>query len=537
MKKNNHSRILVFVTLFFVLALGTVLRFEKLTTIPPGLTSDEIANGYDAFTIMSTGRDHYGAKLPLAHIKSLGDYKLPLAIYMDVPFQKLLGPSILAIRFPSALFSSLTIFCVFLLGMMFFSSSIGLIAAALFAISPWDIFHAHLALETNPALFLSCLSLLFLMGSLKRKPLVIFALLSGILACYTHHNFWFLLPPLFITFFTIHKKEFATFPKKIIGTCIAILVVAVIPFILEGVGSTAARVNQSFFTPTNLHFLIQEAQKQCYNSVFVTRLTIVSYVISRTISHIFGQYSNAFSFITWYNPSRFDLIDVLPTHGLFYVVELPLFIIGFIRLLGLQNKKSAFLLTWLIIYPLPLILTGNLSAARMFHLLPLPQIIEAIGIIWLVRINKLYGVIVAIVLIFGLSSFLSNMWYEYPKEFSAYTEYGPLQVIGYLKSHSEKNVHMYIEETILDNNPLYYYYFFSLLPNEITRNSASKIKARIGTTSIVERGYKPPSEPHTYFISLPEDIPPYYKVQEYIFLKDGTTAYASVSLPSGTLGF
>ena len=52
---------------------------------PPCLNADEAAFAYNAYSLAKTGKDEYGASLPL-RLKSFGDYKMPLYSYLSVPF-------------------------------------------------------------------------------------------------------------------------------------------------------------------------------------------------------------------------------------------------------------------------------------------------------------------------------------------------------------------------------------------------------------------------------------------------------------------
>ncbi len=44
---------------------GGVMRFTMLSETPPGFFCDEASTGYDAYSILQTGRDQHGEKLPL----------------------------------------------------------------------------------------------------------------------------------------------------------------------------------------------------------------------------------------------------------------------------------------------------------------------------------------------------------------------------------------------------------------------------------------------------------------------------------------
>ena len=67
-----------------ILVLAAALRLVNLSSVPPHLTQDEASLGYNAYSILKTGKDEYGQLLPVV-FKSFGDYKPGLYIYLTVP--------------------------------------------------------------------------------------------------------------------------------------------------------------------------------------------------------------------------------------------------------------------------------------------------------------------------------------------------------------------------------------------------------------------------------------------------------------------
>ena len=64
-----------------IIALAFMLRFWGLDHNPPSLNWDEVSHGYNAFSILKTGRDEWGAWFP-SIFRAFGDYKLPVYIYL-----------------------------------------------------------------------------------------------------------------------------------------------------------------------------------------------------------------------------------------------------------------------------------------------------------------------------------------------------------------------------------------------------------------------------------------------------------------------
>jgi len=79
-----------------------------MTDSPAGLYIDETSIGYNAYSIVETGRDEHGRFMPL-FFEAFGEYKLPIYIYSVVLAQLILGPSDLSVRLPSVIFGVLTI--------------------------------------------------------------------------------------------------------------------------------------------------------------------------------------------------------------------------------------------------------------------------------------------------------------------------------------------------------------------------------------------------------------------------------------------
>src|SRR5438477_13015460 len=100
--------IIAFILIIF---LGFSLRFYKLGEVPVGFHRDEAFFGYNAYSILKTGREMAGNVLPL-HLQSLL-YSPAGYSYASIPFIFLFGLNEFAVRFAGALFGSLTIIIVY----------------------------------------------------------------------------------------------------------------------------------------------------------------------------------------------------------------------------------------------------------------------------------------------------------------------------------------------------------------------------------------------------------------------------------------
>jgi len=169
--------------LFFILFLALLLRLWKLGGIPPHLTPDEASLGYNAYSILKTGRDEYGELLPII-FKSFGDFKPGLYVYLTVPFVAIFGLTESAVRLPSSLAGVAAVWLIYLFvnklfekqkkfSIFNFQFSIGEIAAFLLAISPWHIHFSRGAWEANVSLTLSLAGIYLFLRSFKSAKFLI----------------------------------------------------------------------------------------------------------------------------------------------------------------------------------------------------------------------------------------------------------------------------------------------------------------------------------------------------------------------------
>src|SRR3972149_10523981 len=93
------------IILIAITFLGLILRAYKLTTSPAGLYIDETSIGYNAYSLITTGRDEHGKFMPL-FFEAFGEYKLPVYIYLVALVQSVIGPSDLSVRIPSLVFGT-----------------------------------------------------------------------------------------------------------------------------------------------------------------------------------------------------------------------------------------------------------------------------------------------------------------------------------------------------------------------------------------------------------------------------------------------
>ena len=156
--------------------------------MPLGVRNDEASYGYNAYSILQTGKDEHGKQYPLV-FKAFGDYKLPGYMYSLVPSIKIFGLTNFAIRLPSILAGTLSAICVFLIVLRIpYLTHYAFLAGLLFAASPWSIILSRSAFESNLALLFMLIALYFYVHYEKSKQRN-HALLSGIFLGLTWYTY------------------------------------------------------------------------------------------------------------------------------------------------------------------------------------------------------------------------------------------------------------------------------------------------------------------------------------------------------------
>ena len=198
------------IVIIFLLAF--VLRFWQLGANPASLDWDEASLGYNAYSLLKTGKDEYGTSWPLA-IRSFSDFKPPLYTYLTMVPVDLFGLNEFSTRFISALFGFLSIVAVYLLIKELFprkSFLFFVLCTLFFALSPWHIQFSRIAFEANLALFFFISGIWLFLKGLKSGKFFLFSFLAFSLSSYAYHSERLVVPLLLLGLVVIYRKEIKT---------------------------------------------------------------------------------------------------------------------------------------------------------------------------------------------------------------------------------------------------------------------------------------------------------------------------------------
>lgn len=138
----------------FFFSFALFLRLWQNTTSPPSLYWEEVALGYDAYSVLKTGADRLGNSWPIVAFPSFGDYKPSLYYYALLPSIQFFGLSAVAVRLPAAVFSAATVAVVYWWTRRWFRQSVACWSALLLSVQPWSWQVGRAGFEVNLGVFM-----------------------------------------------------------------------------------------------------------------------------------------------------------------------------------------------------------------------------------------------------------------------------------------------------------------------------------------------------------------------------------------------
>jgi 4-amino-4-deoxy-L-arabinose transferase-like glycosyltransferase len=374
------SKKVVFILLSLIVLLAAILRFTLLDKYPPGVTGDEIQQGYSAYSLLKTGMDEWGDRFPLFPI-SFGDYRPPVYIYLTVPFVALFDLNILSTRLASALFGTLSILLMFFLSQKLFKNlKIALLSSFILAISSWHVFYSRAAWESNVGLFFFlCAVWLFLKGIEKPKWFILSALSFG-LTIFSYYSYKLFIPIFVIGLVFIYRKQLKKIPGKELFAplVIALVFVGILAYgeLFTGSGRRAADAaiyNQENIAPLR-DIQVDDPLPQPWGRVVNNK---IAYLTTQFAQNYLGYFST--TFLTSPNRSDSSLYN-LPGQWLIGLWELLFILIGIFFMNKAPQNSSRLLILWALASPIPAALTRNyMHTQRVEVLLALTPIIAAFG--------------------------------------------------------------------------------------------------------------------------------------------------------------
>jgi 4-amino-4-deoxy-L-arabinose transferase-like glycosyltransferase len=439
------KKIIYPVILGLIIALAFFLRVYKVTSIPPSLNWDEVSIGYNAYSILKTGRDEWGVKLPL-NFKSYGEYKLPGQIYASIPAIAIFGLNELGVRITPVIYGTLTVLLLYLLVQVAFrKKEVSLISAFLLAVSPWHIQLTRASFESSFALFWIVMGIWLFLKGLKNPKWLTLSMIPFAVSVYTYNSARAFIPFLLFALVIIYWKYFWKVKKWFIaaGLLFAFLMLPLLPMVI--LGEAAARYK--LVSITDEKGLIPRIDERRNNSklppiatkLIHNRYTYVSFYFAE---NYLAHFTPDFLFIYGAGHRQHHVQGV----GELYWFQAPFILLGIYYLVKKKDKNLKVLTPWLFLAFIPVAMTNDSipNALRTLNAAPIYQILTALGIYFsyeLIRKRSIFYLLMgltAIIFFVNLGIYMTNLFVNYPRNYSRDWQYGNKEVVEYIKANQDK---------------------------------------------------------------------------------------------------
>lgn len=491
MKKIKFNT-LVCLSFLLIIIVGLIIRIYKVDSAPSGVLVDEASFGYNAYSILKTGRDEHNISFPLV-FRAFGDQKLPAYAYSTIPFIKTFGLNNLAIRIPSVLAGSLLSGVIFLLLIeVGFTFPLSFIGGFITATSPWAIVLSRFGFESNFALFFFVLGL-FLSYKSYRRHYSYFAVLGGLsfgVTLYSYVAFKLITPIVLIGLIILHylKNKTSKSISIMLGTT---FVLSIIPILITVFSSqSTARFNQVGNTyNTGLKMEINEDRTYCglrlprfictlssNKPLFYVRTYLYRYITALSPTYLFLEGDSEYKYL---NIDQF---------GAFYVWLLPFYFFGFVYLWKKIKLRSlsafdVILIFGVFISALPTLMVSGPQKVRMSAFFPFILLVVLQGVSSIesqLQKSRYKSILYFALIITSLLSVCYFMIHYLTIHINKYeTSYGTYipKLMQYL-GKQDKNTQIYMRS--IPEGIIYFAYFNAVDPKIYQKNVRFKQSDAIG---------------------------------------------------------
>ena len=430
-----------FLILAFILGIAFFLRIYRLGENPPALYIDEASFGYNAYSILKTGRDEFGVFLPIFTRSFSINYKDPVYLYSTAASVRFFGLNEFAVRLPAAVFGTMAVFFTFLLAFELWRSRWNaLLAAFLLAVSPWNFHLSRFAIE---AVSLSCVltaGVYFLVRSLRQSRYAFLAAVLLALCFYSYAPAFSFVPMFLIVFVFIFRGTLKLRWKYYLGA-FPIFFVMIFPLVFPSVrGEVQSKYfkEQLITNPAHRKFSIELLKASGFPGV--------KYIENRpalvTGAVFLRNYLSCFSYRFLFTAGDTSTSrQHVRRFGVLHRAELIFICAGVLFCLLRGGGNNILILLWVLIFPVGPGLTTQWvpQLTRLVCALPVYQLLGAVGVSWILstlyrssRLKIVCGFIAfAFILAIGFSTATYFLAYfrDYPKYSANAWGYGMREAI------------------------------------------------------------------------------------------------------------
>ncbi|MFH1289120.1 MAG: hypothetical protein ABIH88_00180 [Patescibacteria group bacterium] len=483
-------KLLIIAAGVFVVLISFYFRARWLDISPYSIGFDEAALGYNAYSILETGKDEFGNKFPLS-LASFNDYKPALYAYLSIPFIKFLGLNQISTRIVSSLAGTIIIIFTTLIGYYFFSKklALALFVLLLAAVQPWGLHYSRTAFESNLMTAFFTAGVFFIFKKKGRKNELIAVILFA-LSMFSYHSTRVAAPLFLLLYLFILEK-----PKQLIADFFKLRLL---------------KLSQKFFPLIILFLLTLPIWLSLKQGLILTRLkqenalerlypyappelvnpqdiwssfpaNPLYYLSGEIVGHFFAYFSpinlgaRVFHWVK-NSPQNIASFSMLGWAESFF------FLIGLLYLIkNLKRRENKIILAWIVSGIIPAIVTWTwFHPLRSLLIYPAMVIISALGMIrifnLLPKTVKIITLFVFIPLLLMQASYVINNELVY----NVYQSHGEYQPGGFKKGVPELAKIQDDYEKVVIETPhaqgYIFFLFYQSFPPELLQQEVSKRK-------------------------------------------------------------
>lgn len=548
MKNNIYKYLLIGIVI-----LGAILRMWHLGQTPPSLNWDEVSLGYNAWSILTTGKDEYGQPMPFI-LRSYDDYKPGLYSYFLIPFIAILGLTDFAVRFPAAISGTLGIIVVYFLVKEIFGTKhiliskkeidiriIALISALCFAISPWDIQFSRIAFESQVGMVLNLLVFMFFLKGLRNGWFFVLSFFCAGLSIHMYQSEKVFIPLILLFLSIVYMKKIWKL-KRYYFAGVATAMIVGIPFILAILTNSDVLLRAkgvSVFSDQSI--LVRSSEKLIVDRnvgyfpgliLDNRRVEFVRQVVSGYLSHFD---------LNWLFISGDIARHHAPSMGLLYLWQVPVLLIGIYVLFFMRVKKQIklILIGYLLIVPIPASVTSGVPhAVRTMNFLGVIDIILGLGITQSItfilqqkRLIKITSLIfISVFVLFNFLYYLNQYFVQQNYYNSKDWLYGYKEAVGYIHGIHKNYKNVIVSNAQpLDQSYMFFLFYTQYPPEKYLKEggtaSGGFLEKRNAFQNYIFRPVDWNSESGgDLIVGRPSDIPSSAKILKKVKYLDGESA-------------
>ena len=534
---------------WLILSLGVVLRLYQLTTLP-ALNADEAAIGYNAYSLLETGRDEHGNSWP-THFQSFNDYKPGVYFYVVLPFVKLLGLNEWSVRLPGAILGVLAIWGIYLLVRQLFPKrlDLALVSALFLAIFPWHIHFSRGGWEVNAGTTLFTFGIFALLKGLTKHKWLYLSVALLMLSLYTYHSLRVVVPLIVLGLCFVHKKTIFSKSKVfLLPVLVGVLLLLQLTRDLIKPEAVSRAAGVGLFADTGPFWRTnqQRGQHDDLNSIASKAFhnKAVNYGLAFAENY-FEHFSGDFLFLSGDDIQR----DKVPDTGQGYLLGLLFLIIG---LWGIAKIPDVWvpILLWLLIAPVAAALTFQSPHALRAQNMVIPlMIISAHGAIsifnWLKLIlqsKQLHitcYVLLIMIFVWDFTRYLHQYYMHMSKEYSFSSQYGVKELVDYI-SDNQYNFREVVVTDRYDQPYILFLFYMKYSPEKFQKEHVLTERDGFGFSTVRRFGKYTfistspwdkirTEHPNALIAGTDEEIPDAANIQKTVYFPSGKIAFQVVA--------